>query len=95
MSIIIHRFESSSNQEVLADIKKEIGSIHPEIEQKEISSNYWVIIIFKRGLLSSCLIAGACKTYFRSLKDDNRRKSKGVFNIHRKDLKVRKRLKQV
>lgn len=38
---------------------------------------------------------GACKTYFRSLKDDNRRESRGVLNVHRKDLKVRKRIKQV
>ena len=38
---------------------------------------------------------GACKTFFRSLKDDKSRQSKGVLATHRIDLKEIKRLKQV
>lgn len=92
------RFESAANQEFLQRVRQEVNAVSPETSKEEIISKFnssLFIIPCMHTINLFTWPTGACKTYFRSLKDDNRRKSTGVLDTHRKDLKVKKRLKQV
>lgn len=74
---------------------QEIKSTHPGTSESEITGRAYTYLLKLQNKTFYPLIAEACKVYFKSLKDDKNRRDKGKHDIHRRSLKLARRIKQV